>query len=152
MKLLVKLITFVFVLIGLAVVWYGVSSYRESQASLSWSTVAGKVTTAKVIVQYDGDGDPCHIGDIEYVYVVGDKEYRNKDVVIGPSDCDESLAKEIVQKYPAQSEVEVFYDPAHPQASALEPGANNSSIVFVIIGAIWTAICSLLLLYMLIRS
>ena len=152
MKIFVKLITFLFVLIGFAIVWYGISTYLQSQASLSWSTVAGKVTTSKVIVQYDGDGDPCHIGDIEYLYVVQNKEYRNNDVVIGPSDCTESQAKEIVQKYPAKSEVKVFYDPSQPEASALEPGANSSSFIFVIIGLIWTAISSVLLIFMLTRS
>jgi hypothetical protein len=146
MRIIIIIFLLVFTLIGLYLVWYGISSYRQSQASLSWPAVAGKVTTSKVIIEEDADLDECYIGDIEYLYVVGNKEYRNKDVVIGPSDCSESVANEIVKKYPAQAEVKVFYDPNQPEVSALEPGANNSSIIFIVLGLIWTAITSLLLL------
>lgn len=145
MKAIIIIFLSIFVFIGCYLVGYGISSYRQSQASLSWPTVAGKVTTSQVIVQYDDEEEPCHIGDIEYLYVIEHKEYRNKDVVIGPSDCSESYANETVQKYPVQAEIEVFYDPNQPEVSALEPGANNNSIVFAIVGLIWTAITSWLL-------
>jgi hypothetical protein len=146
MRVIIILFLSIFVLIGLYLVWYGYSSYRQSQASVSWPTVAGKITTSKVTIQEDADGEPCHIGDIEYLYVVKNKEYRNNDVVLGPSACSESEANKIVQKYPARAEVKVFYDPGQPEVSSLEPGANSGSIVFIILGLIWTAITSLLLL------
>lgn len=142
MRVFIIIFLSVFVVLGLALTWYGISSYRQSQASLSWPTVTGKVTTSKVTIEDDGEDEPCHIGDIEYLYVVQNKEYRNKDVVIGPSDCSEIEANEIVKKYPALAEVKVFYDPSQPEVSVLEPGENGDSIVFAILGLIWTAITS----------
>jgi hypothetical protein len=146
MKVIIIIFLAVFVPIGLYLSWYGYSSYRQSQASVSWPTVAGTVTTSKVTIEEDAENEPCYIGDIEYRYVVKNVEYRNNDVVIGPSACSESEANEIVRKYPARAEVKVFYDPDRPQVSLLEPGANSGSIVFIIVGLIWTAITSLLLL------
>jgi len=82
------------------------------------------------------------------LYVVENKEYRNKDVVVGPSDCDESLVNETVKKYRAQSEIKVFYDPNQPESSTLEPGVNNVFLIIAIIGGIWTGIFFLLTVLM----
>ncbi len=147
MKILAKLTPFLFVFIGLVILWYGDTSYRQSQASLSWTPVMGKVITSKVIVQEDEDTD-CYIDDIKYSYVVENKEYRNTNVAIGSGSCDESEANDSVKKYPAQSEVEVFYDPNQPESSTLEPGVNNISLIIAIIGGIWTGIFFLLTVLM----
>jgi hypothetical protein len=91
------------------------------QAAKNWASTTGKVLTSRVEVS---GGDHTSVSPrIVFQYTVYRKEYTNSQIKAGDihmSVYGSRKAYDIVDKYPVGAEVTVFYDPEHPEQSALE--------------------------------
>ncbi len=121
----------VLVLVGVLLVFvWGGRSLDEGSESESWPTVEGKVTATRI----DRRGGRNRIEDkrrytprVSYEYVVDGKTHRSDRIDFlpdGHSTRDRSAAEAVLQRYSKGSTVEVFYDPADPSTSCLEPGVK----------------------------
>src|SRR5262245_42924649 len=105
--------------------------------SKTWPSVSGTIMTCDLQTS-----DGTYRAEIAYRYNVGEKAYAANRVFFGDriSTSWSGLPARRLVKYPIQSAVSVFYDPAHPSRAVLEPGVNLQ--VWLEIGI--AVICSLL--------
>jgi len=105
--------------------WFLNKKSKEAKAlraaAENWASTTGKVVTSRVEVS---GGDHTTVSPhIVFQYTVYGKEYSNSQIKAGDihmSTYSSRNAYDIVDKYPAGSEVTVYYDPENPEQSALE--------------------------------
>src|SRR6185295_5200980 len=83
---------------------------------------------------------------VRYRYTVGQKTYESDDIAFGgQGHTTRLLAQQIVAKYPAGAQVQVFYNPKRPSQAVLEAksavagGFYVAAIVFGSIAAVLVA-------------
>lgn len=133
----------VFALLGiLLTVFWGIPMARNATRSQQWPSVEGSITLSDMATNYDSeDGSVTYSAKVLYTYSVGGTERMGSTVAFGDyGSSDPSHAGSIVSRYPTGSVVLVYYDPADPNSSVLEPGATWSSFVGVIAGIVFLAI------------
>ncbi|PKQ65799.1 hypothetical protein BZG02_01990 [Labilibaculum filiforme] len=97
---------------------------EEANASKSWPTVQGTVTSATIHTSIS-DGTKMYNSDIIYTYLVEGKEYLGTRIsTTDGSTSNSSSVKKEIQKYAEGRTVTVHYDPEFPDASLLEAGPN----------------------------
>ena len=133
------------VLLGPGFVLDGVLSNYHDRPSLQWPKVSGTIMQSEWIyhnasrVRYS-----YYFVRITYAYHVNGEAHVGNRVKLWNTDLrgDQYTAQDFVAAHPARSAVDVYYDPEHPENSALIPGANetgnrsaiwNGSIIFVLI-------------------
>ena len=113
-------------IVGAAVsflVWRG--ERGEGLESTKWPSVPGVMTESSVSKTSDSQGNQNENLIVEYKYAVAGKALQGDRVSIGNTG---EAANDIVARYPKGKAVQVFYDPRHPAASVLEPGAEGAEI------------------------
>ena len=97
-------------LIGNLTIILGWRAYQRSiRLTANWETTGGTITKSQ-IKHSDERGMEIY-ADIEYEYVAHGMK-RRSDVISFPAQVwTESLAKHIVEKYPMDSKVTVYFDP-----------------------------------------
>ncbi len=132
----------------------GVREFKLAQASRRWPAVPGKVISANVIYEAPINTDldsqyrrGSYRPVIEYAYAVNGKSYRANHRVWG----DESVAytsshraEAIVNDYPPERDIQVFYDPADPGNAVLEPGHIGTVLKALVAGFVCLALGLLL--------
>jgi hypothetical protein len=114
----------------------GVMAYHvfKQFESRHYAAVAGEVTHSEVRSHRGSKGGTTYTAVINYRYRVDGRAYDNDrfryNSVSGGSDRAHSL----VAAHPAGSAVQVYYDPADPQESLLEPGLKGLDFM----GALFT--------------
>ena len=121
---------------------------RDKSASRLWSVVQGKITVSKA------EGSATHPSQhnvedtgvvIRYHYRVGDKDYEGDGARIGgKSRTMGLLAKALLKKFPEGRSVDVYYDPADPTQSALEPKGKGSVFLATVLAIVFTTISGVL--------
>lgn len=120
-----------FILAGLVIgipmllVWF--FTRRKARATLSWPAVPGRILDSRVVKGVDQDGDMTTNASVTYAYTVGGAALRGNQVSIGVRGARSSVAK-----YPAGTDVQVFYDPAKPSSAVLEPGGSGAAVILII--------------------
>jgi hypothetical protein len=100
---------------------------RQAQASLRWPKVPGRIVDSLLTQARDTDGDVSTVASVTYAYAVGGTPLQGNRVSIGHGN-----ARAIVQKYPAGTDVQVFYDPNKPSSAVLEPGGSGLKALLVV--------------------
>lgn len=96
----------------------------EAEASKSWPTVEGTVTSATIRTSIS-DGTKMYASDIVYTYFVEGEQYLGTRIsTTDGSSSNASSAKKEIKKYAEGRSVTVYYDPELPDASLLEAGPN----------------------------
>lgn len=122
----------------------------DKSSTRHWSVTQGKITISRLGVSptHPSGRDPADAGAVmRYHYRVGAKDHEGDGIQIGGKSRTMGLiAKALIKKYPEGRKVDVYYDPADPAKSALEPkGKGNLAgttvflLVFGAIGGILTA-------------
>jgi hypothetical protein len=133
-----SLISIVFGLIGLFLIFNYFRHRSKHQSSESWAQVEGKVVKSSVReeVSRDSDGDmqTTYYPEVEYVYSLLGQEFRGDAIVFGPKQGGgRSNAQKTVGKYPLDAKVTVYYDPDKPEESVLERSLSKTSLVYGIV-------------------
>ena len=105
--------------------WFLNKKSKEARAlraaAGNWASTTGKVVTSRVEVS---GGDHTTVSPhIVFQYAVYGMEYSNSQIKAGDvhmSTYSSRSAYDIVDKYPVGAAVTVYYDPEHPEQSALE--------------------------------
>ena len=140
----------VFFLAGFGMICYGLYCVHNGKASLSWPTCIGTVTKTEVKRNSGGRNlHPDFVPKITYSYSVSERQYTGDRHAFGTQSFSErGDAQKIVDEYPVNSEVTVYYSPNHPETSVLLPGVRPAAWMICIFGAVFSTIPFLFLLFM----
>jgi len=111
--------------LALTIAWL---QWRRGEASRGWTRTTGRVVVSQVdeIQGPSEQGYPQYRPRIRYQFSVGGRSYEGDETAVGsaaaPGSSEAAWARKEVERFPAGSEVTVFYDPASPRRAVLEPG------------------------------
>src|SRR5450756_1774792 len=111
--------------IPMLLIWFFLR--RQARASLRWPSVPGRIVDSRLVQTRDADGDTSTAASVTYAYAVGGAPLQGNRVSIGSGN-----ARASVQKYPAGTDVRVFYDPNKPSLDVLEPGGSGLKALLVV--------------------
>ena len=95
---------------------------RDGQASESWPTTTGTITTSELRTQRSGDGY-TYSPRVVYEYSVAGETYTSGRITVADGSSSRANgAQEKVAQYPLGTEVAVHYDPDLPTEALLEVG------------------------------
>lgn len=134
-------------LIGLV----GAATALKTSRSQSWPTVQGEVTYSSIDRSSSGFNNPrrqrrttpSFSPSIRYVYQVKGVRYNGSRITLIGWSGNINEARAAAGKYPVGAHVPVYYNPANPEDSLLEPGDQSNNLMaigmgglFVVIGAV----------------
>jgi hypothetical protein len=129
-----RLISLIILLVGLAAFGYLWRLGSRGAASVDWPTAAGTVLDSRIDTRFrTGGGDSANretfLGLVRYRYSVNGHDYEstNRRFPNPGYGMNQSEAAEVVARYPADSVVRVYYNPASPAESCLETGEHWTS-------------------------
>ena len=104
------------------------------QASERWPGVEGRITGHSIYEKKTGrfshSPSTHYFAEPEYVYEVDGVEFRNIRICFLHSNCATGTQREdaqaLLDAYPVESAVMVYYDPDDPRTSVLRPGDEKS--------------------------
>lgn len=127
--------------------WLGKPIRDQAAASAAWPSTEGRITRSR-LERSHRDGSTSVTADVGYEYAVAGATHEGFRVWIGDG-YSASPGREFraaVGRYPEGARVTVFYDPADPAESVLEPGATWSGSIVFLIGLGLLALGSLIVL------
>lgn len=118
--------------------------YQEAQESLHWTQTSGTVLESKVNEDYRRSGKSSrkkihYSPHILFEYSADGRSMKSTRISIGgtTSSTSSSSAYETVNRYPAGSAVQVFYNPNDSARAILEPGVKNLHYFLLLFSAIF---------------
>lgn len=101
--------------IGFGLIGTGIQTIKLSHESITWPSVKGQIFISEKTKVFNGASGT--VREINYRYLIQDKKYSNNEVSW-------RAAQEgaLFQKYKQDQHVAVYYNPAQPKQSILEPG------------------------------
>ncbi len=142
----ISLFPLVFVGVGLILLAVGAYQIYRGRQSTQWPTVTGVITVSELGKHVDRDTDTgststTYSADISYDYVVDDVAYVNGSVYFGSmQSSDPSTARLVLNRYPVEKRVTVYYNPARPQQAVLEPGIALVAWILPALGLIFATV------------
>lgn len=138
-------LAFAFLGFGLILVLVSGFSIRDGLASSSWYHAQGTVLSAQVDVDEKTDSDHrttyTYTPSISYQYSVDGKTFTSRQVQFSSSQYNsEGSAERIVNQFPADSDVTVYYSPDDHARSVLIPGVVGNSFIGLGVGVLFAAI------------
>ena len=111
---------------GMGMILYGNASLRHNRASLHWPVVPG------VMMQVELHNPPRHSYYVQatYSYIINGTRYVSHQIRLWNPSLRSNLsgdvyAKPFAEAHPANSSVDVHYDPKNPDNAVLIPGADK---------------------------
>ncbi|MEM9494947.1 MAG: DUF3592 domain-containing protein [Pseudomonadota bacterium] len=127
-----------FLVIGLAILGFGLRSLHLSNEASSWPTIPGRIISSDFDVNSDSDGT-TYRARVKYVYTPMNAELTGERIAFGYSGSSgEKFHRAIHDALPVGAQVAVRYDMANPEQSVLSFGANRSIMFLLLFGAVWT--------------
>lgn len=146
--------------LGAGLIYFSIRSKKKADASQGWPGVTGKVLAATVreSINRDEDGNETvsFYPQVEYTYEVNGQDLRSKRLSFGGVVAQKSREKvqAILQQYPIDSTVLVYYNPANPSEAVIERTAGGAkwALVVGIIVLVIAACIGLVMLVSLVRN
>ena len=140
-----KMFFLVFVMVGIAVLFWGYGSFQKSQEAKSWPTTKGKIISSEIhsYWSHSGTGRKRHMkmmygAKVQYKYSADGKTYLSDRISFGEFDSSSRKdAQKVVDKYPPDKEISVYHDPAKPENAVLEPGKRGGIFIAFIVGGLF---------------
>ena len=124
-----SIILVLFILGGLLASGWGLRVLLVARKSLQWPFVEGVIEESRL----SSEGDDL-LPHIMYSYTVEQQNYRQVLKFSGDITPTQEFAKSYVDKFPADAQVKVYYNPEHPEISTLEPGPGKGDWLILSIG------------------
>lgn len=124
----------------IATIWGGLLLAR-ARKKMHWPAVTGRIEVSEAASAEDD-----LLPHIEYSYTVQDVDYRKTLDFPGGSSPTPEFAASYVEKYPLGAEVQVYYDPQHPEHATLETGLQGGDWLVFIFGVATVMVGLLMLL------
>ena len=128
-----------FVVVGIGVLYSGVSSIKEANESRNWPIITGLVISSQAHSQkQQSDVDEViYLAKIKYSYKVKETIYNNDTVSFSQyRTSNRNYVQDELKKYPVGAKVDVYYNPNNPQIAVLEPRWGLINVVSLVIGFI----------------
>jgi len=117
----------IMMLVGIVAVLYAAYIKLSINKKLSWPSVTGIITSAKLSTESQSDvmggsANTFYGAKIMYTYTVGKRVLRGSKISAG-GELNTSMpgrAEARIRKYPEGSEVDVYYNPTNPTQACLE--------------------------------
>jgi len=133
----------VFAGVGIGLTIYAYGLHGKAKASKNWPPADGTISSSSVSQHKSSSKDSTtYHAEVYYKYSVNGTNYSNNQVTFGDyGSGSPGHAQKIVNRYPAGKTVTVYYNPATPEESVLEPGVVwfvrvmlGAGIVFALVG------------------
>ncbi len=129
---------FLFVLAaGVGLLIFGSRSKKKSDLSQGWPSVTGKVLASSVRESRSNEDNGVKVAyypDVAFQYEVAGKDYSSKNRSFGavtPLKSQEAVLR-ILEQYPVDSTLLVYYDPQNPTQAVIERAADGIKWVLVL--------------------
>ena len=113
------------VILGVFCVW-GFLQLYDAARSYSWPHVTGRIISSvarsKLIRTRYGGQTAIHWPDVRYEYVVGDRRLVSDRIMFTHRGFSESATQRLVEEYPVDKVISVYFDPKNPKSAVLERG------------------------------
>ncbi len=125
-------------LVGIPLVVFLRAAYKAT-ATNRWPTTDGRITSSDVTSHPSLDSNGLHTTIFEpkvvYEYNVSGQPYHSQQISYGAISGESSpgWAQGIVEKYPAQRTVRVFYNPKQPGEAVLEHAGTGCNLILALI-------------------
>ena len=140
-KLLIWVLSGLFVLAGLGMASYGLPLLIEARQSASWPAVEGRITHSELVDVYRDSDDSNHRQrsyepNIRYSYRVDGVAYQGTRFSYNwrLTENNRTRARRYTWRYQVNTKVQVYYDPTDPQISTLEPGFGKATFMWLVGG------------------
>jgi len=153
-----RIFPWIFVLIGVALLVFGVRGVSRAKASEGWPKVQGRILSSEVERSRSssrGSGSnrsrssTTYRAEILYEFKVEGVIYNGNRVAYGDyGSSGPQHARRIVNRYPVDHEVQVFYQPGQPEECLLEPGLKKQAWFIPGAGALFAGIGVLLAIWL----
>lgn len=143
------LLELVFIGLGIMLIRKHTKSKQKAAECLNWPTASGRITRSVVERSESSDEDGTsysYTPKIEYVYNISGQDYTSKQVVFGGFSSTGSSKKPqlVVNKYPLNGSVNVYYNPANPHEAVLEQAIGSGAKGALIGGIVLIAVSVLM--------
>lgn len=136
----------IFLAVGLGLVITGISNIKSARESMTWPATKGVILKSEVKTSRSDDST-TYGADISYEYQVNKQTYTGNKVTFGDvSTSKRSRAEKIVDRFPVEKTVDVFYNPEDPKSSVLEPGLNGGIWLLPGVGSVFLIIPLIILI------
>jgi hypothetical protein len=133
-----SLFSIVFILIGAGILIYARSVAAKARRSLSWPSAEGVISHSAVLLRTQQTSSPTNAAmykaDVAYRYEVKGRDYSSSQITLMDYSSTAGRAEDIAARYPDGAGVSVYYNPADPSDSVLEPGSTGGIPVLSLIG------------------
>lgn len=138
----------IFLIIGLVVSTIGFREMKEAKVSTKWPTTSGVILESKVDSRSDSDSGTSYHAEVLYQFEMDGAKIQGNRISFGEVGTgDASDASRVVNRFPKDTEVTIYYDPKDPFNAVLEPGIQTGTwflpvfgLVFAGFGAFFMAI------------
>jgi hypothetical protein len=129
------LIYSIFIIYGLGSIFVGFDKIHQGYKTNHWKTVSGEIKSSKI---YDEGVGKNRIKKpiVKYIYLVNGTQYQGGNIYFDDENSRSKLSytNQMVSKYPVGKQALVYYNPAEPQSSVLEPGISEIPWIPLIFG------------------
>lgn len=127
-------------LFGLMQLFWGGWNWWHADRASHWPEVPGVVESSEVHLEQHSGGI-SYRPVVVYRYRVDGVWYRSSryDYNVSVANRSQAEAQEIVDRYPAGTEVTVYHDPNDPGDAVLNPGAEGSNTGYVAFSVLFIA-------------
>jgi Protein of unknown function (DUF3592) len=112
------------VILGIFNVW-GILQLYDAARSYNWPHVTGTIISSaahsKVMRGRHGEFI-AHWPDVQYEYVVGDRHFVSDRIMFTHRGFSKSETQRLVDTYPVNKIIAVYFDPRNPDSAVLQPG------------------------------
>jgi hypothetical protein len=115
-------------MVGLFDVFFVSGCWRQARAT-HYATTTGVVTQSSVRNARSGKSTN-YVADLRYRYEVAGRQFNGTRYRFDFANADQKSADALVAARPVGAQVTVYYDPAHPADSLLQPGLDGGDLFF----------------------
>jgi len=136
--LFVYVLPYSFVIVGGFLSLMGTRDLLQAKKSVNWPCAEGKIVSSDIKKSTGDKGGTTYHADIVYKFSVANAVYDGTMVAYGDyGSSDSSHARSIVNRYPKNQTVTVYYMPDNPKRCVLEPGLKGQAWTVPILGAVF---------------
>lgn len=140
--LLGRVFPWIVVLVGVLSMYLGIENTLMARASAAWPSVEGAIIRATVARDSSADSSGAS-GTwrpiVVYAYVVDAMRHEGQRISYGDyATAERADAESVIDKYPKDTRVRVYYMPDDPRQAVLEPGASGIPWFFVALGLVFS--------------
>ena len=141
MNLFILIFLWVFIVIGLCMIWRGIQTIKTAIETKKWLYTLGEIVRSDVSESDDDDGKKFYTPVVEYTYSVNGCQYKGNTILIGANLSDYRRAKpqKVASKYVTNQKISVYYNPNKPQISVIETGLHKTTFFELFFGILWTS-------------